>query len=57
MAEHRPSGSMCMCCERRGIGCDKHEFSTMRKMKEDKDGTIVVVCSSFTKEAKSDSMG
>ena len=52
MVRHRPSGSMCMCCERRGVGCDKYEFSTMRKMKEDRDGTVVVVCNHFVKEKK-----
>lgn len=54
MNDYRPSGSMCLVCSHQGIGCDKLDFSSMRKMKVDADGTIVVVCTKFNKGDKDD---
>lgn len=50
MTEYRPSGSMCLVCIYRGIGCDKLNFSSMRRMKTDHDGTVVVICTKFEKD-------
>lgn len=41
---HRPSGMMCAGCERRNIDCSHLNFKEMRKIREDKDGTVVVRC-------------
>lgn len=54
---HRPSGSMCQVCNNKGKGlnlnwnCPNHDkFKTMKPIKTDKDGVIVVKCEGFEHE-------
>lgn len=49
---YRPSGSICQVCARRDTDCSKLDFSTMARMRVDKDGVIVVKCDQFKNDAK-----
>lgn len=49
---HRPSGKMCCSCKHSEENCARLEFSGMRKMKQDEDGTVVVICSQFQHKEK-----
>jgi hypothetical protein len=44
---HRPSGMMCAACAKKHEDCSSLAFKTMPTMKQDRDGTIVVRCTSF----------
>ena len=44
---HRPSGTMCATCANAQKDCSALEFSTMRAIKKDADGTIVVRCGEY----------
>ncbi len=45
---HRPSGSMCCACFHKDRNCSNLAFESMRPMKTDADGVIVVRCDDFT---------
>lgn len=50
---HRPKGSMCIVCKHfNKKDCHLLNFTSMRKIGQDKDGVIVVRCSEFTKQLK-----
>ena len=46
---HRHSGTMCATCTHANKDCSALEFSTMRAIKKDADGTTVVRCSAQAK--------
>ena len=45
----RPKGGMCQSCEHLHDDCSTLEFSAMRVIGSDKDGTQVVKCAAFAK--------
>lgn len=44
---YRPKASMCLACEHTLSNCSSLNFSAMRPMGRDHDGTIVVRCDRF----------
>lgn len=44
---HRPHGNMCVNCEKLANDCSKLNFSTMKPIKVDSSGNIVVACHNF----------
>ena len=52
MINHRPSGRMCASCDKRFNNCSNLDFSQMRIIRKDKDGSLVVKCSEYVKTSK-----
>lgn len=50
--QYRPSGSMCLVCDKGSKDCSALPFKDMREMKSDPDGVIVVVCDHYQRIAK-----
>ena len=50
--KHRPSGRMCASCDKRFNNCSNLDFSQMRIIRKDKDGSLVVKCSEYVKTSK-----
>ena len=46
-----PKGGMCMACKHLKEDCSKLPFDKMPAHAQDKDGNIIVICTSFIRRA------
>lgn len=44
---YRPKGSMCWNCQYNVEDCSHLDFASMRPLRVDKDGTVVVRCTKY----------